>query len=78
MYIADFLGKGYLPTIFLTQETKVNKLVTNSKFCKGISRKAKYCYRNVSPDNLIIMTGITWSDDLNLTARVKLIVDQFG
>ena len=38
---------------------EVNKLVTDSKFCKGISRRAKYCYRDVSRDSLIIMIGVT-------------------
>ena len=53
MCIADYLGKGYLPLEIPTYEKEVNKSVTDSKFCKGFSRRAKYCYRDVSRDNLI-------------------------
>ena len=76
--IADYLGKGYLPLDSPTYEKEVNKLVTDSTLCKGISWRAKYCYRNVSRDNLIIMIGVTWSDDLSIIAWVKIIEDQFG
>ena len=71
MCIADYLGKGYLPLEIATYEKEVNKLVTDSKFCKGISRRAKYCYRDVSRDNLIIMTGVTWSDDFEPNSMSK-------
>ena len=45
--IADYLAKGYLPSTIPTTQNKINKSITYSKFCKGISRKAKYCYRDV-------------------------------
>ena len=41
MCIADYLAKGYLPATIPTKENKVIKLITDSKFCKGISRKKK-------------------------------------
>ena len=48
MCIADYLGKGYLPLIFLHIKNEVNELVSDSNFCKEISPRAKYCYRDVS------------------------------
>ena len=57
------MAKDYLPSIIPTKENKVNKLITDSKFCKGTSRRAKYYYRDISPDNLVVMTGVSWSDD---------------
>ena len=71
MCIADYLGKGCLPSNIPTYEKEVNKLVTDSTFCKGISRRAKYCYRDVSSDNLIIMTCVTWSDDFEPNSMSK-------
>mgnify|MGYP005705612063 FL=1 len=71
MCIADYLAKGYLPATIPTKENKVIKLITDSKFCKGISRRAKYCYRDVSSDNLVVMTGISWSDDFEPNSMSK-------
>ena len=78
MCIADYLGKGYLPSNNPTYENEVNKLVTDTKFCKGISQRAKYCYRDVSSDNLIIITVSLGVMILSLITRVKIIADQFG
>ena len=63
MCITDYLEKGYLPLKHSTQENKGNHLVTDSKFHKGISRRAKYCCRGVSPNTLNIMTCVTLSDN---------------
>ena len=71
MCITDYFGKGYLPSNIHTYEKGVNKLVTDSKFCKGISQRAKYFYRDISPDNLIKMTGVTWSDDFESNSMNK-------
>ena len=71
MCIADYLAKGYLPATIPTKENKVIKLITDSKFCKGISRRAKYCYRDVSSDNLVVMTGVSWSDDFEPNSMSK-------
>jgi len=71
MCIADYLAKGYLPATIPTKENKVIKLITDSKFCKGISRRAKYCYIDVSSDNLVVMTGISWSDDFEPNSMSK-------
>ena len=37
MCIADSLEKGYLPLNIPTYEKEINKFVTDSNFCKGIS-----------------------------------------
>ena len=50
MCIADFLQKCYLPYKITKQENKVNTLITDSNFCKSISRRSNYCYRDASPD----------------------------
>ena len=63
--------KDYLPATIPTKENKVIKLITDSKFCKGISRRVKYCYRDVSSDNLVVMTGISWSDDFEPNSMSK-------
>ena len=57
--IADYLVKSHLPSTIPTTTNKINKLITYSKFCKGISRRVKYCYRDVSSDNLVVMTGVS-------------------
>ena len=41
IWITDYSGKGYLSSNIPTYKKEVNKLVTDSKFCKGISRRAK-------------------------------------
>ena len=61
--IADYLAKGYLPSTISITTNKVNNVITESKVCKGISRRAKYCYNDISSDNLVVMTGVSWSDD---------------
>ena len=71
MCIADYLAKGYLPSTIPTKVNKVNKLITDSKLCKYISRRAKYCYRGVSSDDLVIMTGTSWSDNFELNSMSK-------
>ena len=71
MCIADYLARDYLPLKILTKENKVYKLIKNLTFCKGISRRAKYCYRGVSSDTLVVMTGVTWSDDFEPNSMSK-------
>ena len=59
MYIADYLAKGYLPSTISIITNKVNNVITESKFCKGISRREKYCYKDISSDKLVLMTGVS-------------------
>ena len=71
IYIADYLKKSQLPSQIPTQENKMNRLVTDSIFCKGINRKSKYCYRYLSTGNLIIMIFVTQSDDFEPSIMSK-------
>ena len=59
IYIADYLAKGYIPSKIPTTKNKVNKLITDLKFRKSISRRAKYFYRDVSSDNLVVTTTVS-------------------
>ena len=65
------MAKGYLPSTISTTTNKVNNVITESKFCKGISRRAKYCYKDISSDNLVVMTGVSWSDDFESNSMSK-------
>ena len=59
MCITDYLARDYLPLKILTKENKVYKLIKNLTFCKGISRRAKYFYRDISSDNLVVTTTVS-------------------
>ena len=69
--IVDYLAKGYLPSKILTRTNKVNNLIIDSKFYKGISRRAKYCYKDISSDNFVVMAGVSWSDDFEPNSMSK-------
>ena len=71
MCIADYLAKGYLPSTTSTTMNKVNNVITKSKFCKGIGRRAKYCYKGMSSNNLVVMTSVSWNDDFEPNSMSK-------
>ena len=59
--IADFLGKGYLPA---------SQLPDNTKHSKYITTRAKLLYGN-DLENVLIMTGVQWSDDFEPNSLSK-------
>ena len=59
--IADFLGKGYLPAL---------QLPNNAKQIEYIRQKAKSLYGN-DLKNILIMTGVQWSDDFEPNSLSK-------
>ena len=60
-YLSYFLGKGYLPA---------SQLPNNAKHSKYITTRAKLLYVN-DLENVLIMTGVQWSDDFEPNSLSK-------
>ena len=69
--IADYLGKGNLPSIIPSKPSEIQTETFHSNYCQEIRKRAAKDNKNVSYDNLMIITAVQWSDDFDPNSFCK-------
>ena len=69
--IADYLGKGNLPSTIPSKPSEIQTETFHSNFCQEIKKRAAKSNENVSYDNLMIITAVQWSDDFDPNSFCK-------
>ena len=69
--ISHFLGSGKMPPNMTNTDCKKIRLLTESRACKEVYERACTANANISKEDLIVLMGITWSDDFDPNSSIK-------
>ena len=69
--ISHFLGSGKMPHNMKNTYCQKIRLLTESRVCKEVYKRACTANPNISREDLIVLIEITWSDDFDPNSSIK-------
>ena len=66
-----FFGSGKWPESVSPKTVDRIKCISDSKICKEVYERAYIANPNVDREELVVLMGVTWSDDFDPNSSIK-------